>query len=271
MLMILGTIRLFCMVFAYFGGLMEDIRYDGNMDLSIQNVGFVSVLRNQNYTFEYKNGKERYSFIYVTSGKMEYYFYREHQKYTINSGEFLYIPKGIPYKSTYLENDTVIKIIVFDISCAKLLDYLKTPFIRDSIEIKNVFDTIAKTNMYDELYLTAKIYEILFCIKKENAVISKQHKKILPAVTEIKMKYYENKKISYYSDLCNMSESNFRKLFKEYTGRSVIEYRNALRIAQVNKMLDSGEFSVSEAAYAAGFHNMSFFYEVYNKERILKG
>ena len=62
-----------------------------------------------------------------------------------------------------------------------------------------------------------------------------------------------------------MSESNFRKLFKEYTGKSPIEYRNLIRISEVKKMIDSGEFTVSEAAYLVGFNNMSFFYEVYNK------
>ena len=62
-----------------------------------------------------------------------------------------------------------------------------------------------------------------------------------------------------------MSESNFRKLFKEYTGKSLIEYRNLIRISEAKKMIESREFTVAEAAYTVGFNNMSFFYEVYNK------
>ena len=62
-----------------------------------------------------------------------------------------------------------------------------------------------------------------------------------------------------------MSESNFRKLFKEYTGVSPIEFRNRIRIAEVQKMTDSGEYRISEAAYATGFNNMSFFYHEYEK------
>ena len=49
---------------------MEDIRYDGTLDLKIYDVGYVSVLRNANFTFEYKQGKDRFSFIYVKSGQM---------------------------------------------------------------------------------------------------------------------------------------------------------------------------------------------------------
>ena len=62
-----------------------------------------------------------------------------------------------------------------------------------------------------------------------------------------------------------MSESNFRKLFKEYTGKTPIEYRNKIRIDEVVKLLEIGEFAVAEAAYCAGFNNMSFFYQVNNE------
>jgi transcriptional regulator GlxA family with amidase domain len=71
--------------------------------------------------------------------------------------------------------------------------------------------------------------------------------------------------MSYYSELCGVSESCFRRLFKEYTGQSPIEYRNSIRIANLKRLLSSGEFKINEAAYLVGFNNMSFFYEVYNK------
>ena len=102
-------------------------------------------------------------------------------------------------------------------------------------------------------------------MKHEKPNISKKFKKILPSVKDIEKNFFENKKILFYADLCNMSESNFRKVFKEYTGFSPIEYRNIMRCKEVKQLLDSGEFTVSEAAYTVGFNNMSFFYEVYNK------
>ena len=58
-----------------------------------------------------------------------------------------------------------------------------------------------------------------------------------------------------------MSESNFRKLFTEYVGKSPIEYRNCLRISRARSMIDSGEYTALEAAYLCGFNNMSVFYE----------
>ena len=62
-----------------------------------------------------------------------------------------------------------------------------------------------------------------------------------------------------------MSESNFRKLFKEYTGKSPIEYRNLIRLSEAHKMITEHKYSVQEAAYLTGFNNMSFFYECLKK------
>ena len=62
---------------------MEDIRYDGTLDFKIYDVGYVSVLRNANFTFEYTLGKDRFSFIYVKSGEMLYALTAERKKIRI--------------------------------------------------------------------------------------------------------------------------------------------------------------------------------------------
>lgn len=102
-------------------------------------------------------------------------------------------------------------------------------------------------------------------MQKEDIVIPNKYTKIVPALNEIQKFYFRNKKISYYSNMCYMSESNFRKLFKEYTGKSLIEYRNLIRLSYAHKMINSGEYTVQEAAHTIGFNNMSFFYEIYKK------
>lgn len=244
---------------------MEDIRYDGTLDFKIYDVGYVSVLRNANFTFEYTLGKDRFSFIYVKSGEMLYALTAERKKIRIEKGDFLFIPKNMPYKSFYLADNTVIKMIVFDIAAESLPDYLNVPFSKRSVYIKNLFDSITVENMNSAFYLTAKIYEIFFYMQRQNFHAPKKYQKILPAVTEINQRYMQNNKLSYYAELCNMSESNFRRLFKDYTGKSLIDYRNSLRLLAAQKMIDSGELSISEAAYLAGFNNMSFFYKLYHR------
>ena len=104
-----------------------------------------------------------------------------------------------------------------------------------------------------------------YIFEKESKVIANKFKKILPALNEVNQLYFENKKLSYYADLCSISQSNFRKLFKEYTGQSFIDYRNTIRVHEAKKLIDNEVMTKTEAAYLCGFNNMSFFYKVYNK------
>ena len=241
---------------------MEDIRFHQQLDFKIENIGYVSVQRNENYFFEYKKGKETYSIIYVSEGLLNYTLTGSREVFHIKKGDVLFIPKQLPYQTLYLQDNTVIKIIVFDIIGNTLPQYLQHAFCTQSQSIATIFSTISN----DPLLLAGKAYELLFhLIRKADKRIPAKYKKILPAIDDIKLHYNENHKMEYYAALCNMSESNFRKLFKEYTGKSPIEYRNEIRMGAVHTMIHSGEFTVQEAAYIAGFNNMSFFYQLYHK------
>jgi transcriptional regulator GlxA family with amidase domain len=60
-----------------------------------------------------------------------------------------------------------------------------------------------------------------------------------------------------------MSETAFRRSFREYTGLSPVEYRNKLRMEEADRLIRSGEYSVREAAEAVGCFNGSFFAKTY--------
>lgn len=245
---------------------MEDIRFHGRLEFRIEKVGYVSVLRNKDYAFEYKKGKETYSFIYVAEGQLLYTFADTEKTVLIKKGDVLFIPKHLPYKTVYLQDNTVIKIIVFDISGDFLPTSFQKPIQTRSQSMAAIFSAISEDRYRAPLFLAGNAYELIYhLLRKADKRLSGKYKRILPAVEEISANYAENRKMEYYAGLCNMSESNFRKLFKEYTGKSPVEYRNDVRMNAVHTMLISSEFTIQEAAYIAGFNNMSFFYELYHK------
>ena len=241
---------------------MYDIRFDGKFEFNLDNIGFVNVERNENHIFEYKNGKDRFSFIFVEKGSLEYTF--ASKKLLINKGCLLYIPKNLAYKTKYLTDGTRIKIILFDIE-GSLPIFIKESFYKYSADIQKVFDNLNSPHTNNLFILTSKIYKIFYLLQNENSFLPESYQKIIPAIKDININYFENHKIDFYAKLCNMSESNFRKLFRENIGKSPIEYRNHIRIMEFEKLISSGEFTVSEAAYVVGFNNMSFFYELYHK------
>jgi len=239
---------------------MKDIRFDGQLDYKIDNLGFVKVMRNAGFEFMYRTGKDRYSLIVVQNGSIEYRFTGTNETIILTKGKLLFIPKNYPYIAKYLEDNTIIRILIFDTDSDS--EILIAPVLK---KLNDYSDSFYNECIRSTTYLAARVYDFLDILEKDIKIVPKKYQKIIPAVEEININYYENEKLSFYSNMCNMSESNFRKLFKEYTGKSPIEYRNLIRISEVKKMIDSGEFTVSEAAYLAGFNNMSFFYEVYNK------
>ena len=85
-------------------------------------------------------------------------------------------------------------------------------------------------------------------------------------MAELEARLEGNARIEHYAALCGMSESGFRRLFREYCGCSPLEYRNALRLERARTLLQSGDYNVSEAAEKVGFSNLSFFIRSYKKK-----
>ena len=245
---------------------MEDIRFNGLLSYEIGSPSYVSVVRNQNYVFKFENGKPSFSFIFVQHGSLEYKFRKTNKTIIVEKDDVLFVPKNYPYVTKYLEENTKIQILTFDVKNESVAQELSTPLrYQKKEELSSIFGAITFETMTSPFFLCAKIYELLYHITLQATTIPRKYRKLAPAISELNQQYFKNEKISYYAKLCNMSESNFRKLFKEYTGKSPIEYRNTLRIAAAKKLLKTGELTVSEVAYLVGFNNMSFFYEAYNK------
>ena len=59
---------------------MEDIRFDGKLDYTINNIGFVNVMRKKDFTVPFRNGKVNYTLILVSSGEMLYHFLNTKKK-----------------------------------------------------------------------------------------------------------------------------------------------------------------------------------------------
>ncbi len=244
---------------------MGDIRYSGNLHYEINNLGFVSVVRNENFVFPYKNGKPTFTFVFVQRGQMDYYFPQTKQTVHLEKEDVLFIPKKLPYRATYLKDNTKAQILTFDLNGQSVSETWQKPIFLNEPETALIFNSITAQNRINSLFLAAKIYELLYQAESKLTTIPTKYKKLLPALKELQQSYYKNEKIAYYAKLSNMSEPNFRRLFKEYTGKPPIEYPNLIRFLNVRRLMASGEFKITEAAYLVGFNNMAFFYETYNK------
>ena len=230
-----------------------------------------SVSRPKNYKHSFKNGREKHGFICVTCGQIAYSFEPSNsERVILSKGEMIFIPKGKIYTGEYLGDDTKIKIVQFDLIQGDLPTYLSNPVV---IRMPNACETVeaffgTSQNHFVQhpFYCLSCLYELLWRIDEIYSKIPKKYKKLQTALNEISKNWDKNEKISHYAQMCNMSEANFRRLFKEYTKMSPVDYRNEIRLQNARKKIQSGEYNVSEAAYESGFTNLSFFIRLYKKK-----
>ena len=247
-------------------------QYDlGEPSFKAANIDIQSVSRPKGYKHSYKNGRQKHGFIYTVRGEMRDVFLSGREReIRAASGELVFIPKGSVYTGIYAEEETEIRIVQFDISEGELPEYLSEPvkleFPKAGEVIGDFFAPTENRRTNHPFYYLSKLYNLLWQIDECNSGLPGKYRRLRPALTELAERFSENKSVSYYASLCNMSEGSFRRLFHEYIGTSPIEYRNQVRLQSARRKLQSGEYNVSEVAELCGFSNLSFFIRLYKKK-----
>lgn len=85
------------------------------------------------------------------------------------------------------------------------------------------------------------------------------------ALNYMKANYKEKIQISDIADYVNFSKDYLSHTFKEFTGVTIVYYLNFLRCRHAKNLLSRGNISVSNAAMASGFDNISHFSRTYKK------
>lgn len=239
-------------------------------DLTIGAIDIQEVSRPKGYKRAFRNGRGSNGFIFTVSGKMCNLLLNEEQELVSSAGELVFMPAGTVYEGRYVEENTRVKIVQFDLSTGELPEYLSKPVkidLPDAGELIDSFFLKESQSLFDNpFYSMSCLYKLLWKIDEAYLKLPTKYKKLKPALRKMAESNYANKSVRHYAELCDMSEVNFRRLFREYTGLSPIEYRNNIRLDSAKAKLQSGEYNVSEAAEASGFTNLSFFIRQYKRK-----
>ena len=232
-----------------------------------KNINILNVSRPKGYRHSFSAGREKYGFIYTVSGRVRDSFGPQKEDIVVGPGELIFIPKDCVYTGLYLDDDTEIKIVQFDLADGSLPDYLSQPvkivLPRVAELINAFFEPTENRQSNHTFYYLSCLYRLLWMVEESNFSIPARFSRLRPALREINEQFYKNDPVSRYARMCGMSEVNFRRLFKEYTGLSPIDYRNSVRLNYAKDKLRSGVYNVSETATICGFSNLSFFTRLY--------
>lgn len=234
---------------------------------SVSYIDILNMSGPKGHRYSCRSGRKNYGFIYIVHGAMQYDFLGKSPEHlTAHAGTLLYIPKDCAYFTTYLEDGTEHKTVQFDLLSGTLPEYLSAPRTIPLPNTEGILDSFFRQLESPLFYRLSCLYHLLWQVDSCCSGIPVKYKRLLPAIRVLTDGCNHTEPISYYADLCNMSEVNFRRLFKEYTGKSPIEYRNDQRLEDARNRILSGEYNVSEAAESAGFTNLSFFIRLYKKK-----
>ena len=240
------------------------------LDFDIKNI-FSQILtfENEHIADYLSDGRKQHIFYLITSGKRTYYI--NGKSFELSANQVLFIPHGTMYKTQAHEINgkkcTGIGII-FD---AVLEDgsYVSLP----QMVYHRPCDTKGK-ELFEKIHATYNDYpvkltklkslmlELISHLAYEN---DNQMKEILkPALDYFSITYKENLPIQSYAEKCNLSESYFRKIFRETIGMSPINYRNELRFAEAERLYSLYR-NIGRVAEEVGFCDEVFFTKLYKK------
>ncbi len=231
----------------------------------VDKVDVLTVSRDRGYEANHRNGREKHSFIYTEKGTLRYRFSNT-SPMEATAGELVFLPKKTAHTTLYLQNGTHVKIIQFNLCKGTLPDYLSRPCKLELPNAGELIDVFFERVQPHPMRFLSLLYELFYRLDRERNRSPIKFKKLYPVMEELHAHPEIDRKIAYYAERCGMSEAGFRRLFREYTGASPIDYRNALRLERAHLLLGGGDYNVSEAAETVGFSNLSFFIRLYKRK-----
>ena len=209
------------------------------------------------------------SLVFVIEGCVE--IESGEHSFRLSQGECIYLPAGLSTRATHIAEYNKTIIFFFDTLEGGLGSKIIS-FEHNSLALvamRELAAVLAREGALDNNYLRYNFHKLVFYLTSEKT-INKRYTKIHSLMLELETHYSESLSLADYARRYLMSESSLRSLFREYTGKSVIQYRNAVRLRRAEELIRDG-MRVGEAAIAVGFSSVAFYCRLAGKHSRAQG
>lgn len=205
--------------------------------------------------------------------------------YTDKYGNSFYAPEKsivmLPYGSCYSVVNHVghhvgpnAYLIEFNMTAnEEKLTFSDAPFLINTIDQYFIKEHILKTvSAYEApvrspLAMRSSVYSVLSALGHSSfSEYEKKYSSIAPGIKLLKELSDKSYSIQFLAEACNMSSACFRRLFKEYSGKSPVEYRTELKINSAKSLLANSKITLSSLSEALGFENAAYFCRVFKNK-----
>ena len=114
--------------------------------------------------------------------------------------------------------------------------------------------------------LRALIYEMISALGRgAHMKYDKKYMSIAPGIRILEENALVPYTVEELAEFCGISSGCFRRLFREYSGKSPVSYRTDLKINMAKNLLESGDMSLDAISESLGFESTSYFCRVFKK------
>ncbi len=238
-------------------------------ELSLELLGVFKISRKTEKT--QKSHPRNYDSISLRlsgSGK----FKTESKAFTVRKGNVLYLPKNAAYtQKTEGEKLIAIHFINYSFNRKNKIEIVKSEDVQYVENIaQQMYDVWKEKKQGYRYKCTSLLYELIYylnCQEHEHIIDSvTSDQKIKNAIDYIHTHFRsEEIDISYLANMCAISETYFRKLFKMIYEVSPKQYILNLKLEVASQLLHSGFYTINEVSDKSGFNDVKYFSKLFKK------
>lgn len=206
-------------------------------------------------------GRPYYALSFRVQGRVT--FTCEEGCISADSGHVVLVPKNKPYTLQHETEKLYVVYFLTDTPLSSRIQILKSP--SPSIMEKrfaSLYALWSSVKPADRYRAYAEFYHIVseIMITLETAPSNLQNERFGMVINYIH-EHFRNTDLSVtqLADIFGTSESYFRRVFTEKFDRSPLQYVTDLRLKYARELLQTGDYSVSQAAYMSGFRDAKYF------------
>ncbi len=244
--------------------LLKEI-YDYNFSLEV--INSLKQYWKKTRTFSCLGSPKKTDLLLYLDGVSAEYTKKDGTKIIAEKGSLIYTPKGSEYKLRLFDFDDDTSNTVGINFC--LYDKKGFPFILENDilvfkgnGLKNLIEKIDRAGSFLSpcpALMKSGLYDIFADLSQKKHFLDKKYRIIEKGILLLEEDRGQDFSIKELAKVCNVSEIYFRKLFKEYAGKSPAEYRLDKRIEKAKEYLLKSDLSVSEIAFALSFTDTAYF------------
>lgn len=236
-------------------------------DLIVQEVVAVNRVNRATGTYEVRQ-RPYCALCYKITGKSEYV--QDGSVFASDSEHIVYIPSGATYRYSCRENG---ECVIVEFRSEDPGTQLQSFAVNNGADILSTLEKIGRAHTFRKsgykAYCLSGLYRLLYDMVSQSGsryLSSLKKSRIQPGLDYLECHYQDPAlNVQMLSEVSNVSEIYFRKLFTEIYDMPPKKYINLIRMTKAKELLLTGEVTVQQVAEAVGFRDVYGFCKAFRK------